>query len=102
LVIRDLLSIARINEWHVYHYRDNSDLEIDVIIEKSYQQWAALEIKLGTIELEKTCKKMILFKNKIIRNGGTKPQFLAIVVGVGATYHKTKEGIHIIPIDCLN
>ena len=47
LCIRDLAIYAEAMGGSIFHYRDNSDLEVDVIIEMADGRWGAFEIKLG-------------------------------------------------------
>jgi len=48
LVIRDLRVYAQAVDAEVFQYRDNTDLEIDAIVETTDGRWAAFEVKLGT------------------------------------------------------
>ena len=48
LAVRDLRKYAQANDAEVYHYRDNTGLEADAIIETGDGRWMAIEVKLGT------------------------------------------------------
>jgi predicted AAA+ superfamily ATPase len=52
MVVRDLRVYAQANDARVLHYRDNTGLEVDAIIETADGRWAALEIKLGTGQVD--------------------------------------------------
>jgi predicted AAA+ superfamily ATPase len=47
LAVRDLRVYAQAHAGTVYHYRDNTGLEVDAIVELADGTWAAFEIKLG-------------------------------------------------------
>jgi predicted AAA+ superfamily ATPase len=47
LAIRDLRIYTQTLEGAVYHYRDDSGLEVDAIVELGDGRWAAFEVKLG-------------------------------------------------------
>jgi len=47
MVIRDLRVHAGVNDATVFHYRDNTGLEVDAIVEASDGRWCAFEVKLG-------------------------------------------------------
>lgn len=52
LVIRDLLIYSEACGARMSYYRDNSGLEVDVIIEGGDAAWIAIEIKLGQRNLD--------------------------------------------------
>ena len=47
LVVRDLRVYAQGLDANVYHYRDNTGLEADAIVQRRDGAWAAFEVKLG-------------------------------------------------------
>ena len=47
LVVRDLRVYAQASDATVLHYRDNTGLEVDAIVEGADGRWAAFEVKLG-------------------------------------------------------
>lgn len=47
LVVRDLRIYAQASDAVVLHYRDNTGLEVDAIVEARDGRWAAFEVKLG-------------------------------------------------------
>ncbi len=64
-LIGDLRIHAQANEAKVYHYRDNTDLEVDAVIETPDGKWAALEIKLGDRRIDEAAKGLLTFRNRI-------------------------------------
>ena len=47
LVLRDLRVYAGALDDEVYHYRDNTGLEVDAVVETAAGQWLAAQTKLG-------------------------------------------------------
>ena len=47
LVTHDVLVYARAMDAQVMHYRDDSGLEVDLIVEMRDGTWGAFEVKLG-------------------------------------------------------
>jgi predicted AAA+ superfamily ATPase len=47
LAVRDLRIHAQTRAGAVYHYRDDSGLEVDAVVELGDGRWAAFEVKLG-------------------------------------------------------
>lgn len=99
--VRDLSVYASSFGGILKHYRDNSDLEVDVIIELENGNYGAIEIKLASEEnINKGIKTLINFENKLIRNNAKLPLFKMILTSHGGCY-KTKEGIYVVPITFL-
>jgi len=65
LCIRDLRVYAESIDGSVYHYRDKSGLEVDVIIQLADGRWGAVEVKLGADELDKACDSLLKLKQVI-------------------------------------
>ena len=101
LVLRDLQVYAQLYEAALFHYLDNSDLEIDAIVELKGGEWAAFEIKLGTNQVDKAANNLLRLKNKITTAGNKPPCLLGVIVGVGAVSELRSDGVSVIPIDCL-
>ncbi|MCL2443986.1 MAG: DUF4143 domain-containing protein [Treponema sp.] len=100
LCLRDLCVYTEALGGSVYHYRDNSNLEVDAITEMKDGSWGAFEIKLGENQIETAALTLIRLKNKIVSNGAREPSCLAIITG-GGLGRKRKDGIYVIPINAL-
>jgi predicted AAA+ superfamily ATPase len=87
LALRDLLVYANVLNGQLFHYRDNSNLEIDCILELDDGEYAAIEIKTGTDCVEKGIKNIKLFKQKMEKGGFKQPKFCMIIVGTGSFLH---------------
>ncbi len=100
LCTRDLRVYAQANDGDIFHYRDKTELESDLIIKLHDGRWAAIEVKLGNSYIEEAAKNLIKLKEKIDENKMRKPSFLMIVTGGQAAY-KRDDGVLVIPIGCL-
>lgn len=101
LCFRDLSAYSSAIGGKVFHYRDDSDLEIDAIIQLDDGRWGAVEVKLGTAEFEKAAANLIRMKNKMVNGGTTEPSFLMILNATGGVANTRPDGVVEVPIDCL-
>lgn len=101
LCLRDLLVYAEVAEAQVRYYRDNTDLEVDAIIESYDGKWAALEIKLGHSQADLAANNLLRLKTKMEAAGTESPAFLAVVEGLGQSAYVRDDGVYVIPITCL-
>jgi predicted AAA+ superfamily ATPase len=100
LVIRDLRVYAQANDAEVLHYRDNTGLEVDAIVETQDGRWAAFEVKLGQSAIDEASETLRRFVDRIdTRKCGT-PQVLAVITGNGFSYVRP-DGVAVIPIGSL-
>jgi len=100
LCIRDLYAYAEYHGGSLYHYRDNSNLEVDAIIEMRDGSWGGFEIKLGENQIEAAAKTLKRLKHKMISNGTREPSCLAVITG-GGLGRKREDGVYVIPINSL-
>jgi predicted AAA+ superfamily ATPase len=101
MAIRDLRVYAAALDASVYHYRDNTGLEIDAIIEFTDWSWAAAEIKLGHTEIPQAEAHLMKLRDERVdleRTG--QPRFLAVITGTEYAY-TLPSGIHVIPLSSL-
>lgn len=99
MVIRDLRVYAQALSGNVYHYRDSDNLEVDAVVHLRGGKWCAIEIKLGSDELDKAAKNLIRLSNKVDLSMNP-PSFLAIITGTEYAYTR-EDGVHVIPAGCL-
>jgi len=88
---------------NVCHYRDNSGLEVDAIIETNDGKWAAVEIKLGQNKVDSAANNLIRLREKISRDGDfPEPAFLMVICATAPTsYVRKEDGVYVVPINCL-
>lgn len=101
LCLRDLLVYAEASETQVRYYRDNTDLEVDAILESYDGSWAAIEIKLGHNQADQAAENLLRLKKKMEAAGAEPPVFLAVVEGLGQYAYTRDDGVFILPITCL-
>jgi len=100
LCVRDMRIYAMANNASISYYRDKTDLEADIIVEKKDGSWGAIEIKLGSTQEDEAAANL---KNLVMRVDTSKygnPSFLAILTG-GIYPYKREDDIFVIPIGCL-
>lgn len=100
LCTRDIRIYSQVNDGDVFHYRDKSGLEADLIIRLRDGRWAAVEVKLGSKQIEDAAKNLITLSSKIDTDKMGKPEFLMVLTGGQYTY-KRDDGVLIVPIGCL-
>jgi predicted AAA+ superfamily ATPase len=100
LVVHDIRVYAQANDAKVYHYRDATGREIDIIVQKDDGTWCAFEVKLGTTEFDAAADNLIRFKESIDPDHGTLPTSLNIITGTGIT-HNRRDGVNVIAMASL-
>ncbi|HBX79676.1 MAG: DUF4143 domain-containing protein [Propionibacteriaceae bacterium] len=101
MVVRDLRALASAELGRVYHYRDNTGLEVDAVLEYPDGRWAAIEVKLGSTRLSDAERNLLTLRDERVdldRVGA--PSFLAIVTGTQYAY-TLPSGVHVIPLGVL-
>lgn len=98
LVVRDLRVYAELLRGNVYHYRDSTGLEADAIILLDDGRWGAVEVKLGSNQLDQAASNLIKLKDKVdTRN---KPSFLMIITATDIAYRR-EDGVYVVPLGTL-
>jgi len=100
LCLRDLMVYASLYDAKVYHYHDNSELEVDAIIEMPDGTWGAFEIKLNQEQIETASGNLLRLKNKMISTKNEPPACLAVITGGGIAKLRN-DGVYVLPINAL-
>jgi uncharacterized protein len=101
MVIRDLRALASANFGRVYHYRDNTNLEIDAIVEYPTGTWGAIEVKLGSSKIGDAERNLLTLRESRVDLGRVgAPAFLAVVTGTEFAY-TLPSGVHVLPLGVL-
>jgi len=100
LCLRDLAVYAGFHEGKVFHYHDNSELEVDAIIEMPDGAWGAFEIKLGEEQVEAAASSLLRMKDKITKAGAQPPACLAVIIG-GGIARVREDGVYVLPITSI-
>lgn len=102
LCVRDLRVYAQSLGGEVYHYRDKTGLECDVVIHLHDGRYGLVEIKLGGEErIEEGAANLKKLASKIDTDKMRAPSFMMIVTAMGAFAYRRQDGILIIPITTL-
>ena len=100
LVARDLRVYAQALDGEIFHYRDKDNLDADLVIRLNDDRWAAVEVKLGSKEIEDGAKHLIELRNKVDTSNVGEPSFLMVVTG-GQFAYRRNDGVFVVPIGCL-
>jgi hypothetical protein len=99
LVVRDLRVYAQTVDGRLFHYRDNTGLEADAIVELPDGRWAAFEIKLGSHPrvVDAAAASLLKLKSVVAERD---PVALGVITGTG--YSLTRpDGVLQIAIGAL-
>jgi predicted AAA+ superfamily ATPase len=100
LCTRDMRAYSQANDGDVFHYRDKTGLEADMVISLRDGRWAAVEVKLGTKQIEEAAKNLLTLREKINTDKMGMPSFMMIITG-GEYAYMRKDGVLVVPIGCL-
>lgn len=100
LVVRDLRIYTEYIGGYVYHYRDKNGLEADAIIHLNDGRWAAIEVKLGSHEIDNAARNLIKLSNQVDSSNSNGPAFLMVITGTEFGYRRD-DGVYVVPIGCL-
>jgi predicted AAA+ superfamily ATPase len=99
LVVRDLRVYAQALDGSLYHYRDQTGLEVDAIVDTG-ERWGAFEIKLGTHRVDEAAAHLTTFAGRVDTTHRGPAAVLAVVVGTGYGYVRP-DGVQVIPVGAL-
>jgi uncharacterized protein len=100
LVVRDLRIYSQMHDAQVFHYRDNTGLEVDAVIECADGTWAAFEVKLGVGMVDAAAEALHRFAARIDTSRCGPPAVLAVITATGLAYTRP-DGVRVIPIGAL-
>ncbi|HKK93575.1 MAG TPA: DUF4143 domain-containing protein, partial [Longimicrobiales bacterium] len=100
LVIRDVRVHAQASDARVLHYRDNTGLEVDAIVEAADGRWGAFEVKLGTGAVDSAAESLLKFADRVDTARSGSPAVLAVVTATGLAYQR-EDGVAVVPIGSL-
>ena len=100
LCTRDIRIYAQAIDGDVFHYRDKSGLESDLIVRLRDGRWAAIEVKLGNKQIEESAQNLLALKAKIDEDKMGQASFLMVITG-GQYAYRRNDGVLVVPIGCL-
>lgn len=102
LCVRDLRIYAEALDGDIYHFRDKTGLECDIVMHLRNGKYGLIEVKLGGDTLiEEGAKNLLKLKDKIDTSKMNEPSFLMILCAKAPFAYKRKDGVIICPICCL-
>lgn len=100
LVVRDCRVYADLLDAVVHHYRDSDDREVDIIVQTRSGPWGALEVKLGSGQVDEAAKNLLEFSAKVDASKVGAPAVLGVVTSTGYGYTRP-DGVVVVPIGHL-
>jgi len=100
LVVRDLRIYAQAIDANVLHYRENTGLEADAIVQRRDGTWAAFEVKLGQAAVDDAAASLLRVAERIDTQRHGPPAVLAVITGWGYAYRRP-DGVAVIPAGAL-
>lgn len=100
LCARDLRVYSEGIRGTIKHYHDNNDLEADLIISLQNGKWAAVEVKLGSKEIEEGAENLKKLASNIDTDKFPAPSFLMVLTG-GEFAYRRDDGVFVVPLGCL-
>jgi len=100
LCTRDIRVYAQALDGDVFHYRDKSGLESDLIVRLRDGRWAAIEVKLGNKQINEAARNLLAIKSKIDEEKMGQASFLMVITGGQYAYCRN-DGVLVVPIGCL-
>ncbi len=99
LVLRDLRVYAQSFGGQLFHYRDESGLEVDAVVDVG-TSWGAFEVKLGVGQIDAAADSLSRFAERVDTSARGEPAVLGVIVATGYGFVRA-DGIHVIPIGAL-
>ncbi len=100
LVVRDLRVYAQSFGATVLHYRDNTGLEVDAIVETPDGAWAAFEIKLGQTRIDDAAATLLKFAERVDDRRTGPLARLGVITATGYAYDRP-DGVAVVPLGTL-
>lgn len=102
LVIHELRVYGSLCDAALSHYRDNTGLEIDAVIQAASGGWIPVEVKLGNEEstIDEAARSLHKFVDKVDLDRMGSPSNLLILTHTGFAYQR-KDGVTVAPIVSL-
>ena len=102
LVLRDLRVYAGAHDGEVYHYRDNTGLEVDAVVETAAGEWIAAEAKLGGDKaIDSAARNLLKLRSRVDTDAVGEPSKLIVVTAVGGYAYTRPDGVAVIPVTAL-
>ena len=85
---------------NVLHYREDSGLEADAIVQRRDGKWAGFEVKLGPAAVDDAARSLLCVAERVDAERHGPPATLAAITGWGYAYRRP-DGVAVIPVGAL-
>ena len=102
LVVRDLRVYSAPLRAEVFHYRDDTGLEADAVVERDDGVWMAVEVKLSPAPqaVESAARSLLRLRRKTAPERAANLAAMLVVTSAGAAYRRP-DGVQVAPINTL-
>ena len=100
LCVRDMRVYCQPLGGEIRHYRDQTGLEIDMIVVLKDGRWGGVEVKLGAGQIDGAAENLKRMREKIDFNRMGQPSFLMVLTATDMGYTRP-DGVIVCPIGCL-
>ena len=95
--MRDLRVYCQPLHATISHYRDNTGLEVDTILQRRNGDWIAIEIKLGgRFAIDAAASSLHKLRNRIDTSEAGQPKRLIVLTATGYAYERT-DRVTVVP-----
>ena len=102
LCVRDLRIYADLLDEEIYHFRDISGLECDVVLHLRNGSSGLIEIKLGGDTLiDSGAESLLSLAKKIDTSRMKAPSFLMVLCAKAPFAYRRRDGVIVTPISCI-
>ena len=102
LCVRDLRIYADLLDGEIYHFRDKSGLECDVVLYLRNGSYGLIEIKLGGDTLiDSGAESLLSLAKKIDTSRMKAPSFLMVLCAKAPFAYRRRDGVIVTPISCI-
>lgn len=108
MVMRDLsvyaAALPGAGERALSYYHDDSNLEVDAIIERMDGSWGAIEVKLSPCKVDEGAANLQRLERKLLMNETARnrpPSFRVVITGTGDMAYCRPDGVYVVPIRAL-
>ena len=100
MCLHDIRLYIEHNGGRMFHYRDGRGREIDAVVEARDGRWGAIEVKLGTGQIDAAAENLLKL-NGFFTKEGKPPSFLCVVCGMAVYAYRRPDGVNVVPITSL-
>ena len=101
LVVRDLRIYAAAHDAEIRHYRDNTGLEVDAVVETAAGAWLPVEIRLGgSGPIDAAAASLLKLKDRVDTAKMGAPSKLLVITATGYAYERP-DGVTVAPVGAL-